>query len=85
MAGLQQRWSSAALAQGWERAVETTLGPRFDYSPARFLFEIRANVYNVRNSYIPSADGKRFLVNMTLATAAPPIHVVRNWPAGLKD
>ncbi|AMY08546.1 Serine/threonine-protein kinase PrkC [Luteitalea pratensis] len=66
-------------------AVDITLGPRFDYSAPRFLFDMRANVYNVRNSYIPSPDGTRFLVNMTLDTSAPPIHVVRNWAAGLKD
>ena len=38
-----------------------------------------------RNSYIPSSDGKRFLVNMTVDSTAPPIHVIRNWTAGLKD
>ena len=66
-------------------AVDITLGPKFDYGAPRFLFDMRANVYNVRNSYIPSSDGRRFLVNMALDTAAPPIHVVRNWAAGLKD
>ena len=53
-------------------AVDITLGPRFDYGPPRFLFDMRANVYNVRNSYIPSPDGAVFLVNMALDTAAPP-------------
>jgi Tol biopolymer transport system component len=66
-------------------AVDITLGPRFDYGAPRFLFDMRANVYNVRNSYIPSPDGTRFLVNMALDTSAPPIHVVRNWVAELKD
>ena len=27
------------------------------------LFEMRANVFNARNSYVPSRDGQRFLVN----------------------
>jgi len=66
-------------------AVEIKPGPRFDYGPPRFLFEMRANVYNVRNSYFPSPDGERFLVNLALDTTAPPIHVVRNWTAALKD
>jgi len=66
-------------------AVAITPGPTFDYASPRFLFEMRANVFNARNSYIPSPDGQRFLVNMTLDTIVPPIHVVRNWTAGLRD
>ena len=66
-------------------AVDITQSPTFDYSPPRFLFQMPAHVYNVRNSYIPAPDGKRFLVNMTLDTAAPPIHVVRNWAKGLDE
>jgi hypothetical protein len=31
----------------------------------------------VRNSYIPSLYGQRFLVNRALDTAAPPINVVK--------
>ncbi len=66
-------------------SVEIVPGPTFDYGAPRFLFDMRANVFNTRNSYIPSPDGQRFLVNMLLDTAAPPIHVIRNWTAGLKD
>ena len=64
-------------------AVAVKPGPKFD--PPKFLFEMRANVMFVRNSYIPSLDGQRILVNMALDTTAPPIRVVRNWTAGLKD
>jgi len=60
-------------------------GPKFDYDPPKFLFEMRANVYATRNSYIPSPDGKRFLINMTVDSTAPPIHIIHNWTAGLKD
>ena len=60
-------------------------GPKFDYDPPKFLFEMRANVSATRNSYIPSPDGTRFLVNMTVDSTAPPIHVIRNWTAGLKN
>ena len=38
----------------------------FDYGVPQFLFEMRANVFNSRNSYVPSRDGQRFLVNMLL-------------------
>ena len=38
----------------------------FDYGVPHFLFDMRTYVFNTRNSYIPSRDGKRFLVNMLL-------------------
>jgi len=66
-------------------AVEIKPGPKFDYGTPQFLFEMRAEVLRVRNSYIPSPDGTRFLVNMPLDTTVPPIHVVRNWTSGLKN
>jgi eukaryotic-like serine/threonine-protein kinase len=59
-------------------------GKSFDYSVPHFLFTMRASVFNSRNSYIPSADGQRFLVNMLLDTDDEPINVVHNWTAGLK-
>ena len=66
-------------------AVAIRQGPKFDFEPAQFLFEMRANVSATRNSYIPSPDGRRFLVNQLLDTDLPPIHVIRNWTAGLKE
>jgi Tol biopolymer transport system component len=65
-------------------AVEIKQGPKFDYGPPQFLFEMPANVTATRNSYIPTADGKRFLINMALDLNSPPIHVVRNWTAERK-
>jgi eukaryotic-like serine/threonine-protein kinase len=56
----------------------------FDYGAPHFLFDMRANVFNARNSYVPSPDGQRFLVNMLLDTAEAPINVVQNWVAELK-
>jgi hypothetical protein len=41
----------------------------------QFLFEMRANVFNARNSYVPSRDGRGFLVNTLLDTASGPISV----------
>ena len=58
-------------------------GPSSDIEP-EFLFDMHANVGNTRNSYVPSADGQRFLVNMVLDTEDAPINVISNWPAGIK-
>jgi len=66
-------------------AVAVKSGPKFDSVPPKLLFELRANVMFVRNSYIPSRDGQRILVNMALDSTTPPIRVVRNWTAVLKD
>jgi len=56
----------------------------FDYGAPHFLFEMRANVFNSRNSYIPSPDGQRFLVNMLLENVDVKINVVQNWQASPK-
>jgi len=53
-------------------AVPSKPGPTFDFDPAPFLFEMRADVYATRNSYIQSPDGRRFLDNMLLDINAPP-------------
>ena len=53
----------------------------FDYGVPQFLFEMRANVFNTRNNYMPSRDGKRFLVNTLLEGDDTPINVVHNWQA----
>ena len=47
----------------------------------QFLFDMRANVFNTRNSYIPNWDGMRFLVNMLLDADDAYISVVQNWRA----
>jgi len=54
-------------------------GGNFDYGEPHVLFEMRANPFNVRNSYAPSRDGKRFLVNTLLDSTGEPLTVVRNW------
>jgi eukaryotic-like serine/threonine-protein kinase len=56
----------------------------FEYGVPHFLFDMRANVFNSRNSYIPSPDGQRFLVNMLLEADDAPINVVQNWRAVVK-
>jgi eukaryotic-like serine/threonine-protein kinase len=64
-------------------AVDIRSDSAFDYGVPHFLFDMRANVYNTANSYAPSRDGQRFLVNMLLDSAASPIIVILNWTAGL--
>ena len=56
---------------------------RFDFGVPRFLFDMRANVFNTLRSYIPSPDGQRFLINMTRETANSPINIVHNWTADI--
>ena len=56
----------------------------FEYGVPKFLFDMRANVFNTRNSYIPSRDGKRFLVNMLLEADDAPISIVQHWQATVK-
>ena len=53
----------------------------FQYGVPQFLFDMRANVFNTRNSYIPNRDGTRFLVNMLLDADDASISVVQNWRA----
>jgi hypothetical protein len=51
------------------------------------LFEIPVPPFTpaYQNSYVPSQDGRRFLVNTLVQDATPsPITVVLNWTAGLK-
>jgi hypothetical protein len=56
----------------------------FDFGLPRYLFDMRANVFNSRNAYVPSRDGQRFLVNMILNTDDAPINVVSNWSVALQ-
>jgi serine/threonine-protein kinase len=58
-------------------------GPSPDIAP-EFLFDMHANVGNARNSYVPSADGQRFLVNMVRDTEDAPIRVISNWLVAIK-
>jgi hypothetical protein len=51
------------------------------------LFQTQVTgLVDVRNHYVPSADGQRFLVNSVVGEgASTPIAVALNWPAGLKQ
>jgi hypothetical protein len=61
-------------------AVDIHAGASFEYGTPHLLFSMRADVARARNSYVPSADGQRFLVNMLVASTSP-ITVVTNWTA----
>src|SRR5262245_16314709 len=65
-------------------AVDVRPGPTYEFGTPRLLFTIPSNTISVRNSYVPSRDGQRFLVNESLDTAVPPINVVVNWAAAAK-
>ena len=65
-------------------AVAVHAGASFEFSTPTFLFDLPSNTISVRNSYVPSRDGQRFLVNMRLDTAVPPIYVDTDWASNLK-
>jgi len=65
-------------------AVDVRTGPAFQVSTPKLLFEMRTNTINQRNSYAPSADGQRFLVNTLVEGASSGITVVLNWTEALK-
>jgi eukaryotic-like serine/threonine-protein kinase len=65
-------------------AVGIRAGSAFESDSPRFLFDMPSNTISVRNSYVPSRDGQRFLVNMLLDTAIPPINVDLNWMSPAK-
>jgi eukaryotic-like serine/threonine-protein kinase len=63
-----------------------TDGKLFQWERPRALFEMRLGPESVRSRYQVTANGQRFLVNVPLASAqSPPITVVTNWTAGLKQ
>ena len=58
-----------------------------DFGIPELLFQtqVPAGVTPNRTHYVPSRDGRRFLVNMALDTVASPITVVLNWQEELKQ
>src|SRR5262249_15343195 len=65
-------------------AVGLRSGSALTFGAPQFLFEMRANITMIRNSYVPAPDGHRFLINMSLDSPDSPISVVLNWPEELK-
>jgi eukaryotic-like serine/threonine-protein kinase len=66
-------------------AVGVDPGPSFGTPTELFQARIVGSVSPNRTHYVPSGDGRRFLINTPTGDAATvPITVVLNWTAGLK-
>ena len=89
--GLEPRWR----ADGHEiyylsedrklMAARVGPGPSFDVPKPLFQTRAVASMTGFRMHYIPSRDGRRFLVNTQSSDTVPaPITVELNWTAGLK-
>jgi serine/threonine protein kinase len=66
-------------------AVAVGAGPSFAVPKTLFQTRVPEGVSSRRTHYVPSSDGKRFLINTQSADALPsPITVVLNWTAELK-
>jgi Tol biopolymer transport system component len=66
-------------------AVPVGAGPSFGVPQPLFQTRVPEGVSANRTHYVPSRDGKRFLVNTLSGDLSPtPITVVLNWTAGLK-
>jgi hypothetical protein len=66
-------------------AVDVKTIADFEVGVPRPLFKINTLVGPVRNSYAPSRDGQRFLVNSFVDGTASSLVVVTNWPASLPN
>ena len=60
-------------------AVTVGAGPSFGIPELLFQTQVTAGVTPNRTHYVPSRDGRRFLVNTALDIVASPITVVLNW------
>ena len=60
-------------------AVAVGPGPSFGAPVALFQAHVPRGVTENRTHYVPSRDGRRFLVNVASDTPGPPITVLLNW------
>ena len=66
-------------------AVSVGPGPSFDVPQLLFQTRVPVGLNVLRTSYVPSRDGRRFLINtQSDDQASTPITVVLNWTAALK-
>jgi hypothetical protein len=66
-------------------AVQVGEGPQFEVPVPLFQTRVGPGITPLRTHYVPSRDGKRFLVNTLSGDPSPtPITVVLNWTAALK-
>src|SRR5262249_53040431 len=64
-------------------AVSVGAGPSFGVPKPLFQTRVSPGVTANRTHYVPSHDGRRFLVNQSSDAAPNPITVVLNWSASL--
>ena len=64
--------------------VTVKTGATVESDVPRAMFQTTLNPGELRHTYAVSADGQRFLLNIPVETASPPMTVVLNWPALLK-
>ena len=90
MGGYEPRWRSDGrdlyyLSEDRKlMAVSVGQGPPFGVPETLFQTKVSAGVTGYRTHYVPSRDGKRFLINTQAGDLAPiPITVALNWTAGL--
>ena len=62
-------------------AVAVRASDGVEFSSPHYLFEMPSYTIGVRNSYVPSRDGQRFLINKLLDTTVSPIYVDLDWAA----
>ena len=60
-------------------AVPVEAGPRFGIPKPLFQTTVHPGVSATRTHYVPSRDGRRFLVNSAIDSPPSPITVVVNW------
>jgi eukaryotic-like serine/threonine-protein kinase len=65
-------------------SVAVGAGPSFGSPQALFQTQVPVGITNNRTHYVPTRDGRRFLVNTALDAPAPSINVVVNWTATIK-
>jgi len=66
-------------------AAAVGTGPSFDAPKPLFQTRIDTVVHANRTHYVPSRDGRRFLINTQVGEPAPvPIIIALNWTVGLK-
>ena len=66
-------------------AVAVRASDGVEFSSPHYLFEMPSYTIGVRNSYVPSRDGQRFLINKLLDTTVSPIYVDLDWAATVRS
>jgi serine/threonine protein kinase len=89
--GYEPRWRADGREMYYlsldQRLMAVAVGPGPSFGAPTELFQVRvaAGVSSFRTHYVPSRDGKRFLINTPTGDAAiVPITIVLNWTAALK-